>query len=76
MSSGDLVQVCEDIPIALCGNKVDLEERKVKAKSTTYHRKAGFIIMTYPPSLVSTFNIEKPFPYLAQKLVGDPTLVC
>ncbi|KAJ2518026.1 GTP-binding nuclear protein gsp1/Ran [Coemansia sp. RSA 2049] len=28
----DLVRVCENIPIVLCGNKVDIKERKVKAK--------------------------------------------
>ena len=35
----DLVRVCENIPIVLCGNKVDVKERKVKAKSITFHRK-------------------------------------
>uniref|UniRef100_A0A8D1YMF7 GTP-binding nuclear protein Ran n=1 Tax=Sus scrofa TaxID=9823 RepID=A0A8D1YMF7_PIG len=29
----DLVRVCENIPIVLCGNKVDIKDRKVKAKS-------------------------------------------
>jgi len=35
----DLVRVCDDIPIVLCGNKVDLKDRKVKAKSIVFHRK-------------------------------------
>ncbi len=35
----DLVRVCENIPIVLCGNKVDVEDRKVKAKTITFHRK-------------------------------------
>lgn len=35
----DLVRVCENIPIVLCGNKVDIKDRKVKAKSITFHRK-------------------------------------
>jgi len=35
----DLVRVCENIPIVLCGNKVDIKERKVKAKAITFHRK-------------------------------------
>ena len=34
----DLVRVCESVPIVLCGNKVDIKERKVKAKSITFHR--------------------------------------
>lgn len=35
----DLVRVCENIPIVLCGNKVDIKDRKVKAKSIVFHRK-------------------------------------
>lgn len=35
----DLVRVCENIPIVLCGNKVDVKDRKVKAKSIIFHRK-------------------------------------
>lgn len=35
----DLIRVCENIPIVLCGNKVDIKDRKVKAKSITFHRK-------------------------------------
>ena len=35
----DLVRVCETIPIVLCGNKVDIKDRKVKAKMITFHRK-------------------------------------
>ena len=34
----DLVRVCETIPIVLVGNKVDVKERKVKAKQITFHR--------------------------------------
>src|SRR5690606_40985608 len=39
MILGDLVRVCENIPIVLCGNKVDIKDRKVKAKAITFHRK-------------------------------------
>lgn len=35
----DLVRVCENIPTVLCGNKVDIKDRKVKAKSIVFHRK-------------------------------------
>lgn len=35
----DLTRVCEGIPIVLCGNKVDIKDRKVKAKQITFHRK-------------------------------------
>lgn len=35
----DLERVCENIPIVLCGNKVDVKERKVKTAAVTFHRK-------------------------------------
>lgn len=35
----DLVRVCENIPICLVGNKVDVKDRKVKAKNIVFHRK-------------------------------------
>lgn len=35
----DLIRVCENIPMVLVGNKVDVKDRKVKAKSITFHRK-------------------------------------
>lgn len=43
---GDLVRVCENIPIVLCGNKVDVKERKVKAKTITFHRKKNLQVCT------------------------------
>lgn len=42
----DLVRVCENIPIVLCGNKVDIKDRKVKAKSIVFHRKKNLQVMT------------------------------
>ena len=35
----DLVRVCENIPIVLCGNKVDIKERKILGKAINFHRK-------------------------------------
>jgi len=71
--SGDLVRVCENIPIVLCGNKVDVKERKVKAKTITFHRKKN--LQYYDISAKSNYNFEKPFLWLARKLVGNPQLV-
>jgi GTP-binding nuclear protein Ran len=71
---GDLVRVCENIPIVLTGNKVDVKERKVKAKTITFHRKKN--LQYYDISAKSNYNFEKPFLWLARKLVGNPTLVC
>lgn len=71
-SIGDLVRVCENIPIVLVGNKVDVKERKVKAKSITFHRKKN--LQYYDISAKSNYNFEKPFLWLARKLVGNPGL--
>jgi len=68
----DLVRVCENIPIVLCGNKVDVKERKVKAKSITFHRKKN--LQYYDISAKSNYNFEKPFLWLARKLTGNQSL--
>jgi GTP-binding nuclear protein Ran len=69
----DLVRVCENIPIVLCGNKVDsIKERKVKAKQITFHRKKN--LQYYDISAKSNYNFEKPFLWLARKLSGNPNL--
>ncbi|KAJ1736292.1 GTP-binding nuclear protein gsp1/Ran [Coemansia biformis] len=68
----DLVRVCENIPIVLCGNKVDIKERKVKAKTITFHRKKN--LQYYDISAKSNYNGEKPFLWLARKLTGEPDL--
>ena len=62
------------MPIVLCGNKVDVKERKVKAKTITFHRKKN--LQYYDISAKSNYNFEKPFLWLARKLVGNPALVC
>ena len=78
----DLVRVCENIPIVLTGNKVDIKDRKVKAKSIVFHRKKNlqvcqFLIIKslklkydflqyYDISAKSNYNFEKPFLWLAR----------
>merc|ERR1712018_99088 len=64
---GDLVRVCENIPIVLTGNKVD-----IKDKTIVFHRKKN--LQYYDISAKSNYNFEKPFLWLARKLIGDPTL--
>ena len=68
----DLVRVCENIPIVLCGNKVEIKDRKVKAKQITFHRKKN--LQYYDISAKSNYQFEKPFLWLAKKLVGDNNL--
>jgi len=68
----DLVRVCENVPIVLCGNKVDVKERKVKAKAITFHRKKN--LQYYDISAKSNYNFEKPFLWLGRKLCDNPTM--
>lgn len=56
----DLVRVCENIPIVLCGNKVDIKDRKVKAKSIVFHRKKNLQVITACKN-VSFFNCRIDF---------------
>lgn len=69
----DLTRVCDNIPIVLCGNKVEIKERKVRAKQITFHRKKN--LQYYDISAKSNYNFEKPFLWLARKLAGDNNLV-
>lgn len=68
----DLVRVCENVPIVLCGNKVDVKERKVKAKTITFHRKKN--LQYYDISAKSNYNFEKPFVWIARQLTGQRDL--
>ncbi|GFY80929.1 RAS-related nuclear protein-1 [Actinidia rufa] len=62
------LKLCENIPIVLCGNKVDVKNRQVKAKQVTFHRKKN--LQYYEISAKSNYNFEKPFLYLARMLAG------
>eukprot|EP00889_Picochlorum_renovo_P000427 jgi/Picre1/27457/NNA_000424.t1 len=47
----DLCRVCENIPIVLCGNKVDVKNRQVKPKQVTFHRKKNLQKLVGDPNL-------------------------
>eukprot|EP01130_Rhizamoeba_saxonica_P009145 TRINITY_DN3714_c0_g1_i1.p1 TRINITY_DN3714_c0_g1~~TRINITY_DN3714_c0_g1_i1.p1 ORF type:complete len:215 (-),score=69.67 TRINITY_DN3714_c0_g1_i1:97-741(-) len=68
----DITRVCDNIPMVICGNKVDIRDRKVRAKQITFHRKKN--LQYYEISAKSNYNFEKPFLYLARRLAGDNTL--
>jgi len=70
----DLVRVCEGIPIVLCGNKVDIKDRKVKPKQITFHRKKKtFNITTYPPKVITIS--KNPFYGWQENSLGIQTLL-
>jgi GTP-binding nuclear protein Ran len=68
----DLTRVCENIPIVLTGNKVEIKDRKVKAKQITFQRKKN--LQYFDISAKSNYNFEKPFLWLARQLAGDNQL--
>jgi GTP-binding nuclear protein Ran len=68
----DISRVCDNIPIVLVGNKVDVKDRKVKARQILFPRKHG--IQYYDISAKSNYQFEKPFVWLLKKLLSDPTL--
>merc|ERR1711957_888071 len=68
----DLVRVCENIPIVLVGNKVDVKDRKVKAKQIVFHRKKN--LQYYDISAKSNYQFEKPFVWLLRKLTNEAAL--
>merc|ERR1712048_1510999 len=65
----DLIRVCDDIPIVLCGNKVDVKDRKVTPKQISFQRKKANI-QYYDISAKSNYNFEKPFLWITKKLTG------
>mmetsp|Transcript_23840 Transcript_23840/g.34864 ORF Transcript_23840/g.34864 Transcript_23840/m.34864 type:complete len:229 (+) Transcript_23840:37-723(+) len=68
-----LERVCEQIPMVLCGNKVDRPERQIKTRQITFHRKKN--IKYYDISAKSNYNYEKPFLFISRKLARDSSLV-
>nr|ALO19900.1 Ran-type small G protein [Cryptocaryon irritans] len=68
----DLTRICENIPIVLVGNKVDVKDRKVKARQITFHRKRN--LQYYDVSAKSNYQYEKPFLWMMRRLVGDQNL--
>ena len=66
------LQVCEAIPIVLCGNKVEIKAGRMKPKQINFHRKKN--LTYYEISAKVNYNFEKPFVWLARQLAGDKSL--
>merc|ERR1712083_591877 len=67
----DISRVCANIPLVLCGNKVDLKNRHVRPKDITFHRKKD--LQYYEISAKSNYNYDKPFLSLLKSLFGRDT---
>ena len=59
-------RACETPIKILVGNKVDVKDRKVKAKQITFHRKKS--LQYYDISAKSNYQFEKPFVWLLRRL--------
>ena len=70
----DLTRVCgDDIPLVVCGNKVDAKERKVnKSNNPTFARKKG--LRHFDISTKTGHNFEKPLLHLTRALMEDNRL--
>mmetsp|Transcript_1210 Transcript_1210/g.3541 ORF Transcript_1210/g.3541 Transcript_1210/m.3541 type:complete len:218 (-) Transcript_1210:82-735(-) len=68
----NIVRLCGHIPIVLVGNKVDLRDREVMAKHIQFHRKHN--LQYYDMSVLTSYNVEKPFLWLARRLVNQDNL--
>ena len=67
-------RICGDIPVAFCGNKVDIRNRSVPRKYINYQNgKQNYFY--YDLSATSNYNIEKPFLFLIRKITGYATII-
>ena len=58
----DITRVCEDIPIVLCGNKVDVRNRQAGPRAPSHRRAGGPRAPGPPPHLtVPPHNDTRPF---------------
>jgi GTP-binding nuclear protein Ran len=65
-------QVCDYIPMALVGSKVDDDaNRTVKPKMITYHRKKN--LPYFEVSSAAMYNVAQPFIWLVGKLLNEPS---
>lgn len=63
----------KSIPRVVCGNKVELGDRKVKVRSITWPRRKGYHYCEI--STKSMHNFEKPFLYLVRQLSKHEDLI-
>lgn len=64
--------MCPNIPVVICGNKVDHVDRKVQPKAITFPRRKG--LPYYDVSVKANYNIEKPLLWILRELLDDPNL--
>ena len=72
----DIIRIIgKQIPIILCGNKVDCKDRKVKPIDIKFHKENN-LYYYLDMSVKNNYNFEKPFLYLIKKLLKDENVTC
>ncbi|KAL3747583.1 hypothetical protein ACJRO7_016388 [Eucalyptus globulus] len=69
-----LRRFCKDIPVVLCGKKVDLKNRRVVKEELASQLGENLPCFDEDSALGSSYNLEDPFLYLARILTGDRNL--
>eukprot|EP01062_Namystynia_karyoxenos_P073411 TRINITY_DN7020_c0_g5_i1.p1 TRINITY_DN7020_c0_g5~~TRINITY_DN7020_c0_g5_i1.p1 ORF type:complete len:887 (+),score=190.68 TRINITY_DN7020_c0_g5_i1:71-2662(+) len=67
------------VPVALCGNKSNETGRVVKSRDITFHKEVNSalgdnVMNYYDISVVSRYNVDKPWTWICRKLTRDPHL--
>ncbi|GMT13184.1 hypothetical protein PFISCL1PPCAC_4481, partial [Pristionchus fissidentatus] len=68
----DIVRLCENIPMVVVGNKIDVKDREVTASEITFDRNKNMAY--YGAAAKANYNFEKPFLWLARRLLNDDKL--
>lgn len=69
-----LRRFCKDIPVVLCGKKVDLKNRRVVKEELASQLGENLPCYDEDSALGSSYNLDDPFLYLARTLTGNPNL--
>merc|ERR1712100_659373 len=65
----EVKRFCPGIPLVICGNKVDREDRTVQPNRIHFHRKKN--VPYFEISVQAGYNYDKPFLHLARILTGN-----
>ncbi|XP_030386332.1 GTP-binding nuclear protein Ran-like [Scaptodrosophila lebanonensis] len=65
----NLRRICDNIPIVLCGNKVDMKDRKISEREVKFQNHSNQ--QYYEISAKLNHKVKKPFLWLARALIGD-----
>lgn len=68
----DISRICENIPMVLVGNKIDVKDKKVRLQNVTFHRERNIEFVSI--SAKSNIKYEEPFLIISRLLLNQPDL--